>query len=112
MEYIALYAAAVFGLATSPVPGATSYVWQIAWTDGPTQTFTTTEAILRDVPSRDGHCFTSVICATDAAGAEFCSGPSDLYCVNPLVGDTDLDGVVGGPDFVLFGQHFGERAPP
>lgn len=111
MGLIALYAAATFGLATGPVLGADQYTWMLAWGDGLHETYTTTGPILRDVPSRDGRCFTSTVCASSGGGPEACSSPSDLYCVNPLVGDLDLNGVVGAQDFILFGQHFGQRVP-
>jgi hypothetical protein len=99
---------ALFGLATLPVPGATGYLWTLTYTDGVVEAYTSTESVIDNLPPRDGRCFTAVVCAQQAGA---CSPLSALYCTNPIPGDADLDGIVGAPDFSIFGIHFGEHAP-
>ena len=106
LPVIAVLAAALT-LGTLPVPGSTFYSWQVRYADGLVVALPNTTAPQVTFTPRAGRRFTLVVC-NDAG----CSPPSSEIVAEPLSGDTvPFDGAVGLPDYLLMGQHWGQRAP-
>ena len=84
--------------------GAGPFEWRVLYGDGVLEMYS--EGARLCIPGRPGHSFTYTVC-----DGGICTEPSLPVLVDPLAGDCNFDGIVGAPDYVLVGQHFGEVAP-
>lgn len=78
--------------------------WTVTYADGVVEHYSTADNRLNLVP-RPGQRFTIVQCQQDA-----CSMPQE-FVAQPLLGDANLDGCVGIPDYAAVGAHWGDCAP-
>jgi hypothetical protein len=101
--------AAVVTMGTAPVDNVSGYAWNVLYRDGRFEVLPNTVEPRVTFTPIPGRCFRLETCTLPSW---VCSVLSDEICVDPLPGDTSpFDGVVGGPDYLSVGHHFGEAAP-
>lgn len=86
------------------VEGAGPWHWVITYADAIADETTTLEPKFCDL--RASQRFTYHVC-----NAVACSNESGELCSDQLPGDTNCDGAVGTPDFILLRNNFGRVAP-
>lgn len=110
MSLVTIIASAVtaISMGTSPVEGAETYDWEVAYADAIVETYTTPEPRLEFEP-RAGRRFTLRVRADAQEWTEPSewSTPSYEVVADPLPGDGNFDCVVGLPDYLLVGQGLG-----